>query len=173
MINVQGSTRNSGQLHHEFFVNVGVGSTEIDAVVTEWPRADDKPVREHVLDSRWWKIVPRLPADVRFDFLTPRDDLAAELVDGVRRVVEFFDSLETSRDLARWAARNNVLHHMDKTVAYLASIDDHLTLVAYAHTIRRSVVDDGRWPFFNRRFADAAGPAASALIDAGALDPLT
>lgn len=170
MINFQGSKHNQFSTEHSFFVNVGVGSAEIDAVHTEWPR-DDVPTREYVLDGRWWKLAGDLPAEVTFDHRTSGAELAEHVNAGPVRVLAVIDTITTSLELAEWAAANNVLRHMEKTAAYLASVDADDTLRTYAATVRERMSEDNRWPFFSNRFAMAIGDRAASLIADGVLEP--
>lgn len=84
-----------------------------------------------------------------------------------------FDNIDSTRSLTRWAAANNLLHHMEKTCHYLAATGDTDTLTAYVSTLRDHFHSDSRWTFFNRKLVEVAGHHAPGLIGRGLLDPET
>ncbi|OKH66488.1 hypothetical protein EB73_20140 [Mycobacterium sp. SWH-M3] len=75
----------------------------------------------------------------------------------MERVVSVFDNIDSTRSLTRWAAANNLLHHMEKTCHYLAATGDTDTLTAYVSTLRDHFHSDSRWTFFNRKLVEVAG----------------
>ncbi|PQM45147.1 hypothetical protein C1Y40_04688 [Mycobacterium talmoniae] len=170
LINFQGSKWNGVTPQHSFFVNVGVGSTDMDAVYLEWPDSR-KPPREYVLDRRWERLVPQLPSEVGFDETTDLELFADLLIDGLARVLTCIDAIDTTRALAQWAIDHNLLHHMEKTCSYLASTNDLESLATYVTALRDRFSDDIRWQSFNRKLIEVAGPWASILIGRGLLDP--
>lgn len=61
---------------HGFFVNVGVGSREVDEV---WPGPCPQPPIGFLFDRRWESVVPDLPYEPRFDRDTNMKEFAAAL----------------------------------------------------------------------------------------------
>lgn len=170
MINFQGDRWNGVTPQHSFFVNVGVGSTEIDAVHCEWP--DRTPAREYILDRRWGRLIPDLPGATSFDADTDLDVFADRLIHDLARLLDVVDSIDSSPTLARWAADNNLLHHMEKTCRFLVATGDTDTLTTYVITLRERLREDSRWTSFNRQLVQVTDRYAAGLISRGLLDPV-
>ncbi|WP_396909931.1 DUF4304 domain-containing protein [Mycolicibacterium sp.] len=170
MINFQGSKWNGVAPHYGFFVNVGVGSSEMDAVYCSRPDAGE-PMREYVLDRRWETLVPDVPSEVAFDETTDMDMFADTLCTNLTRVLTTIDAIDTTAVLTQWAIDNSWLHRMEKTCAYLAATDDSDRLVAYVSKIRNRFGDSARWPKLNRTLLDVTGPLAPSLQQLRVLDP--
>lgn len=62
-INFQGSRSNTGSPQDRFYVNIGVGSQEMDAFYLWWNN-NREPSREYVLNKRWEDLVESVPAEV-------------------------------------------------------------------------------------------------------------
>lgn len=169
MINFQASVHNGVTTEHSFFVNVGIGSTEVDTVHLNWPDRSG-PYREYILDRRWGQLVPHLPAYARFDAATDLKLFADLVVDGLDRVLTVLDGIDTTAALMRWAIEHNWLHNMEKTCAYLTAVEDVGSLRRYISDLRARFADDNRWPSFNRKLVQVCGRWVPALIEGGLLD---
>ncbi|WP_165612435.1 DUF4304 domain-containing protein [Mycolicibacterium fortuitum] len=168
LIDVQGSKWNAVTPHHGFFVNVGVGSTEIDAVYRN-PSNPSRP--EYVLYTRWETLLPGMPRETAFDQSTDMVLFAELFIGALRRLLDVIDPIDSSPALAQWAVQHNLLNRMEKVCAYLAACDDLDTLAGYVSKIRQRLADDRRWPTVNRHILDALGPVGPAFIEQGLLDP--
>lgn len=146
MINFQGNKSNRVRPYQSFFVNVGVGSSEIDA---EWRTFIDKPAHTRsIYDKRWESVVPDLPWEVLFDLGTDTDELV------------------------QWAIENNKLHRMEAVCSYLAGTDDIERLSSYIGALRAEFGHQPRWEIFNGQLVSAAYACSDELIALGILDPL-
>lgn len=170
LINFQGSKWNGITTEHSFFVNVGVGSTEMDTVYLGF-RNNRKPNCEYVLDRRWEQLISRLPSLISFEATTDLDRFAKKLIDGLDRVLAVMDGIDSTQALARWAIGRNGLQHMEKTCSYLVAIEDIEALTSYVTALRERFGDDNRWSFFNRSLIDVSGRWAPTLIEQNLLDP--
>jgi hypothetical protein len=82
MINFQADWHNGTMLWHGSFVNVGIGSAEVDTACPGYERAAH-PLKGSLLQHRWEHLVPDLPYEVRFDHRTDMRQLTAALCDGL------------------------------------------------------------------------------------------
>jgi hypothetical protein len=169
MINFQGSWWNGVAPSSTCFVNVGIGSTEIDAVYPG--RSNDrKPTPEYVVDCRWERLVPGVPAELSFDETTDLESFAAGIVDGLGRVLAVIDPLDTTEFLATWAVEHNLMHRMEKTCSYLTAAGNTGLLTTYITKLRGTFHGEVTWPFLNRRLIAATGSLALQFIEQGLLD---
>lgn len=173
VIAFQGSKWNGlGATNHGFFVNVGVGSIDIDIAYHGAPPA--KPThRDSMLDRRWEDLIPGIPAETAFDATTDMAQFTDQLRRNLTRLLAVVDSLDSTDALASHAARNNLLNGMQMLCAYLASSGDTDRLYPYLAKLRtRFGPDSGdpRWDIFNRQITEAVGDRADELRAAGLLD---
>lgn len=170
MVNFQRNKYNRVTPYQSFFVNVGVGSSEIDAV---WRTFTATPIHSRsIYDQRWESVVPNLPWEVIFDLGTETDTLAALLCEGLERVLPVLEEFTTTDDLVQWAIANNKLHRMEPVCSYLAAIGDTERLRAYIGALRADFGHQPRWEIFNRDLVHATYAISDELIALGILDPL-
>lgn len=171
MIGFQGNWYNGVTPWHAFFINVGVGSTEVDAVWLDQSRSG-MPPNGYLLDRRWESVVPGAPDELRFD----HESDMAEFVDGLRvgltQVVAVFDEFDCTSTLVRYAVENNLLIQYDLTCCYLAAVDDGDTLIAYVGLLHDRFGHQERWSIFSRRISQVTGAWTSTLIQLGLLEPI-
>ncbi|MGD9618725.1 MAG: DUF4304 domain-containing protein [Mycolicibacterium sp.] len=169
MIGFQGNWHNGVTPWHGFFVNVGVGSVDVDAAC---PGHDGvyHPRKGHLLDRRWETLVPELPYELRFRRDTDMTAFAAELRAGLAKVIEGVERIDSTGALVRYAVANNLLIQYEKTCCYLAATDDIETLRQYAGTLREWFGHQERWSIFNRDISAVTGPWSSRLRELGILD---
>lgn len=169
MVGFQGNWHNGVTPWHGFFVNVGIGSVDIDAAC---PGHDDESHKSngHLLDRRWEDLVPELPYELRFHRDTDMTMFAAGVRDGLRRVIEELEQIESTGALVRYAVTNNLLIQYEKTCCYLAATNDIDTLSQYAGTLRQWFGHQDRWSIFNRSITAVTGPWSSRLRELGILD---
>jgi hypothetical protein len=169
VINFQGSDVNGTGLLHRFYVNVGIGSVDVDAAAGEAPTARPKLDR-CLFERRWADLVDGAPARTE---IRPETDLA-EVRESLRTqlaaVVTVLDAVTTTDALVDLAIERNRLHQMQKTGAFLAAAGDLQRLRRYVGTLRQAFGTDPRWAIFNRQLAAAAGPMAADLTAEGLLD---
>jgi uncharacterized protein DUF4304 len=171
MIGFQENWHNGVTPWHAFFINVGVGSAEIDAAC---PGHDCQvhPRGGHLLDRRWESVVPDLPYELRFDHTTDMTAFSAELCDGLARTLEETERIDSTAALVRYAVENNLLIQYEKTCCYLAAIDDIETLTTYVALLRDWFGHQDRWTIFSRKISVATGSHALTLRKQGVLDPV-
>lgn len=171
MINFQGNKWNSVTPHHGFFVNVGVGSSEIDAAYNAQRKDGTSPTSAgYILETRWESLVPDAPKEVTFDETTDMINFADMLCTNLDRVLAVIDPIDTTAALAQWAISNKSLHRMARTCSYLAVIGDTESLTHYVSIARERFGDSPRWPVVGREICDATGAAGRSLQDQGLLD---
>lgn len=160
VINFQPNWNNSVTPWYGFFVNVGVGSVEIDRAC---PGHDPQlHAREgFLLDRRWEHLVPGAPYELRFDLTTNLSAFSALLCDNLRRVLVAVEELHSTRDLVEYAVANNLLIAYEKTCCYLAAIKDTDTLNGYVARLHENFGHQERWAIFSSRIASAAGTAVT------------
>ncbi len=170
MINFQSNRSNRVTPYQSFFVNVGVGSSDVDAEVRTFVA---KPAHARsIYDKRWESVVPDLPWEVIFDLGTQTDALGALLCAGLERVLPVLEGFTTTDELVQWAVRNNKLHRMELVCSYLAATGDIEQLRSYIGALRADFGHQPRWEVFNRELADATYACSDELIELGILDPL-
>lgn len=169
MINFQGSYYNNVHPWSSFFVNVGVGSTEMDAV--HLGQANDRtPTHEYVLNRRWESLVSSVPSEVCFDTDTDIDEFADMLIDSLDRMLPVLDAIDDTDSLVGYAVSHNLLHRMEKTCRYLVATRNTNLLGIYLNTLRNQFHNESRWELFNRQLINAIGPSALTFIEQGLLD---
>ncbi|WP_231984683.1 DUF4304 domain-containing protein [Mycobacterium sp. 852014-52144_SCH5372336] len=123
MIHLQPDWHNGTMSWHGFFVNVGIGSFEVDAACPGYERVRH-PLKGSLLQRRWEHLVPDLPYEVRFDRRTEMRQFAGAPCDGFDLGLVEIEQISTTEQLVRYAVDNNLLIEYDKTCRYLAAIDD-------------------------------------------------
>ncbi|MFY1621283.1 DUF4304 domain-containing protein [Micromonospora sp. WMMD736] len=171
MIDFQADWHNGSMPWHGFFVNVGVGSVEVDSACPGDERVGH-PLKGSLLQRRWEQLVPDLPYEVRFDRRTDMGQLAAALCDGLDLVLAEMERIGTTEQLVRYAVDNNLLIEYDRTCRYLAATDDIATLTEYVTTLHDFFGHQDRWSIFNRNISAAVGRWARVLQERGVLDPI-
>lgn len=172
VINFQGSTVNGVGTLHRFYVNVGIGSTDVDAV--EDGDFIDRPRLESCLVQRRWEgFADGAPERVEILPDSDLDEVAAEIRRWLAEVVTFLDTVDCTDALVDLAIEGNLLHQMRKTCAYLARIDDIPRLCLYVRTLRDRFETETRWATFNRQIGEAVGLRGDELRGAGLLDEFT
>ncbi|WP_396917898.1 DUF4304 domain-containing protein [Mycolicibacterium sp.] len=169
MINLQGDWHNGTMSWHGFFINVGIGSAEIDTTCPGYERVCH-PLKGSLLQRRWEHLVPDLPYEVRFDDRTDMQQYAAALCEGFDLVLAEMERIGTTEQLVRYAVDNNLLIEYDKTCRYLAAIDDIDTLTEYVTTLHSCFGGQDRWSIFDRNISKAVGRWAGVLRERGVLD---
>jgi hypothetical protein len=170
MINFQDDWHNGTMSWHGFFINVGIGSAEIDTACPGYDRVGH-PLKGSLLQHRWEHLVRDLPYEVRFDYRTDMRQLAAALCDGFDLALAEMERISTTKQLVRYAVNNNLLIEYDKTCRYLAAIDDIDTLTEYVTTLHNCFGRQDRWSIFDRNISMAVGRWAWVLRERGVLDP--
>lgn len=170
MINFQPDWHNGTMSWHGFFINVGIGSAEVDAACPGYERVRH-PLKGSLLQRRWEHLVPDLPYEMRFDNRTDMRQFAAALCDGLDLVLAEMERISTTEQLVRYAVDNNLLIEYDKTCRYLAAIDDIDTLMEYVTTLHNCFGRQDRWSIFDRSISTAVGRWAQMLRERGVLDP--
>ncbi|WP_082949893.1 DUF4304 domain-containing protein [Mycobacterium sp. ACS4331] len=166
-INFQPSKWNRATPHYGFFVNVGVGSTEIEDAQRELG-VFTAPLS--IFDRRWENVVPDVPDEVTFDAGTDMPAFATELCDDLRRVLTSVEGFTTTAELVQWAVAHNKLHRMQPVCSYLAANDDIDMLSAYIDSLRTQFGHQDRWEIFNSQLVVAAGRRGANLVRLGILD---
>ncbi|BBY27694.1 DUF4304 domain-containing protein [Mycolicibacterium sediminis] len=165
VVGFQENWHNGVTRSHGSFINVGVGSRQVDAA---WKGPRSVPL----LDRRWESIVPDLPYEVRFDRNTDLIDFAAALCDGLEEVIAVIEEYASTTALVQYAVTYNYLHHYEETCCYLAAIADVDTLAGYVGVLRDRFGHQDRWVNFNRRISEVTGKHTATLLGLGLLDPL-
>lgn len=158
VINFQPNWNNSVTPWYGFFVNVGVGSVEIDRACP----GHDPQLHAHegfLLDRRWEHLVPGAPYELRFDLTTNLSAFSARLCENLRRVLVAVEELHSTRDLVEYAVANNLLIAYEKTCCYLAATEDTDTLNGYVARLHENFGHQERWAIFISRITAAAGTA--------------
>jgi hypothetical protein len=168
VINFQGSDVNGTGLLHRFYVNVGIGSVDVDAAAGEAPTARPKLDR-CLFQRRWTELVEGAPARIELRPETDLDEVREPLRTQLAAVVTVLDTVATTDALIDLAIERNRLQQMQKTCTYLAAAGDLERLGRYVSTLRQAFGTDSRWAIFNRQLAAAAGPMAADLTAAGLL----
>lgn len=172
MINFQANRHNGAMSWHGFFVNVGIGSAEVDTACPGYERAEH-PLKGSLLQHRWEHLVPDLPYEVRFDQRSDMPQLAAALCDGLGLVLAEMEQTSTTKQLVRYAVDHNLLIEYDKTCRYLAAVDDIDTLTEYVSTLHDRFGHQDRWSIFDRKVTTAVGRWAQVLRERGVLSPVS
>ncbi|MGV0812830.1 DUF4304 domain-containing protein [Mycolicibacterium boenickei] len=170
IINFQADQHNGTMSWHGFFVNVGIGSVEVDSACPGYERANH-PLKGSLLQHRWEQLVPDLPYEVRFDHRTDMRQFAAALCDGLDLTLAEMERTSSTKQLVRYAVAHNLLIEYDKTCRYLAAIDDIDTLTEYVSTLHDCFGRQDRWSIFDRNITTAVGRWAPVLRERGVLGP--
>ena len=169
MIGFQANWHNGVTPSHGYFVNVGIGSAEVDAV---WPGPRPQPPNGFLFDRRWESVVPELPYEIRFNHTTDMSEFADALCEGLGRVVAVLDEFDCTSTLVRHAVDHNLLIQYERTCCYLAAIGDVDTLTEYVGLLHDRFGHQDRWAIFNREISRATGALTSTLVGLGLLDPV-
>ncbi|OMB98311.1 hypothetical protein A5733_08115 [Mycobacterium sp. NS-7484] len=169
VINLQPDRHNGTMSWHGFFINVGIGSAEVDSACPGYERARH-PLKGSLLQRRWEQLVPDLPYEARFDDRTDMQKFAAALCDGFDATLAVMEQISSTKQLVRYAVDNNVLIEYDKTCGYLAAVDDIDTLTEYVTTLHSYFGHQDRWSIFSRNISTAAGRWEGHLRERGLLD---
>lgn len=156
VINFQANWNNSVTPWYGFFVNVGVGSVEIDEACPGHGPELHFP-ETFLLDRRWEHLVPDAPYELRFDRGTDMQAFAARLCANLARVLGEVERLQSTRDLVQYAVADNLLIAYEKTCCYLAATDDIDTLGRYVARLHDVFGDQERWAIFSRRISEVTG----------------
>lgn len=167
-INLQNNWHNGVTRWHGFFVNVGVGSVEVDAACPGHEPALHPP-RSLLLDRRWEALAPGAPYELRFDRGTDMASFADAVCADLGRTLSAIESIQSTRHLVEYAVESNLLIAYETTCCYLAATGDMDTLTRYVALLHRVFGDQERWAIFSRRISEAVGPRASALSARGLL----
>ncbi|MGV9799741.1 DUF4304 domain-containing protein [Mycobacterium sp. NPDC003449] len=146
-----------------FFVNIGVGSADVDAVC-----ARPTPL----LSRRWERVAESLPYELAFDETTDMAAFADWLCEGLEQVLAVIEKMATTDELVRWAIASNKLAAMEQTCAYLAATDDIDSLTQYITALRDEFGHQSRWAIFNGQLVAATGAWGDTLILRGVLEPV-
>jgi uncharacterized protein DUF4304 len=159
VINFQANWNNGVTPWYGFFVNVGVGSAEIDgACPGHGPELHRR--EEFLLDRRWEHLVPDAPYEVRFDRTTDMAAFAARLCENLRLVLDEVERVQFTRDLVEYAVAENLLIAYEKTCCYLAATGDSDTLTRYVARLYDAFGHQDRWEIFSGRISAVAGPVS-------------
>ncbi|WP_235621957.1 DUF4304 domain-containing protein [Mycolicibacterium austroafricanum] len=167
-INFQNNWHNGVTPWHGFFVNVGVGSAEVDAAC---PGHEHQlhPPESFLLDRRWESLAPGAPYELGFDRNTDMVAFADGVCADLGRTLSAIETMETTRHLVEYAVGNNLLIAYETTCCYLAATGDMDTLTRYVALLHRTFGRQERWSIFSSRISDAVGSRASALSARGLL----
>lgn len=168
MIDLQPDRHNGTMSWHGFFVNVGIGSADVDIACPGYERAKH-PLKGSLLQHRWERLVSELPHEVRFDHRTDMWQFATALCDSFDLTLAEMEKISTTSQLVRYAVDNNLLIEYDKTCRYLAAIDAIDTLTEYVTTLHDYFGHQDRWLIFSRSIATATGRWARELRERGLL----
>ncbi|SEH77034.1 protein of unknown function [Mycolicibacterium rutilum] len=169
VIHLQPNWHNGTMSWHGFFVNVGIGSAEVDDACVGDERAKH-PLKGSLLQRRWEELVPDLPYEVRFDHRTDMQQFATALCDGFDLVLAEMEKISTTEQLVRYAVDNNLLIEYERTCRYLAVIGAIDTLTEYVTTLHDCFGHQDRWSIFSREISMAAGRWARLLQEKGLLN---
>lgn len=152
----QENWHNGNTPSHGYFINVGIGSTEVDAT---WPYENrgDWPLFGCLLNRRWESVVPDLPYEIRFGHATDMAAFADALCEGLGHVVAVFDEFDCTSTLVRYAIEHNLLIQYEQTCCYLAAIDDCDSLTTYVGLLHDTFGHQDRWSIFSRRISEVTG----------------
>lgn len=156
VINFQPNWNNSVTPWYGFFVNVGVGSVEIDRACPGHDPGLHRP-EEFLLDRRWEHLVHDAPYELRFDLDTDMPAFAARVCENLMSVLAEFERIRSTGDLVAYAVANNLLIAYEKTCCYLAAIEDFDTLSRYVTRLHASFGHQDRWAIFSGRISAVTG----------------
>ena len=157
VIEFQANWNNGVTPWYGFFVNVGVGSVDIDQACPGH-RPELHLPEGFLLDRRWEYLVPDAPYEVRFDLTTDMPAFAARLCANLGLVLGEVQRLRSTRELVEYAVTNNLLIAYEKTCCYLAATGDIDTLTRYVARLHDTFGHQDRWEIFSRRISAVAGP---------------
>jgi hypothetical protein len=164
VINFQGSSRNGlGAAEHRFYVNIGIGSTDVDGVADD---ASPKPpsLADCLVRDRWADFAHGAPTEVNIRAESDPGELADDVRHWLGHALAFIAGVEGTDALVDLAIDGNGLQGMETTCAYLARIDDIERLRRYVETLRDSFGTEARWPVLEGLIADAVGRHAAVLL---------
>ncbi|MCS3780025.1 DUF4304 domain-containing protein [Tsukamurella ocularis] len=168
-IHFQGSSVNSYAPPHRFYVNVDVGSTDIDDAYLGWNN-DRRLKTEPILTGRWEQFVDGAPDRVEWDLDTDQAALIEMIRQNVLEALAVIDPLSTTAKLVDWGVAEGGANHLAKLSAYLVTIGDLDTLTIYISRLYSRWSEDSRWPMFSGFLRGAIGEAAEPYIARGLLD---
>ncbi|MCB0949241.1 MAG: DUF4304 domain-containing protein [Mycobacterium sp.] len=171
MIGFQANWHNGVTPWHGFFINVGVGSVDVDAACPGHG-SQAHPPNGYLLDQRWEALVPELPYELRFHRETDMAVFCTELTEGLGRVIAELEKVDTTAALVRYAVEHNLLIQYEKTCCYLAATDDIETLRHYVGALRDCFGHQERWSYFNERISAVTQPWTASLRELGILDQI-
>lgn len=151
-----------------FFINIGVGSTDVDAVAPGHG-SQATPPQGFLLRDRWQWLVPGLPDELRFSTSTDMSGFAAVLCHNLDLVVTEFDKIHSTDALVQLMATRSKLLAYERTCRYLAAVGDTATLRTFVTRLRDTFGEQSRWAIFNDKLFAASGAAAAALVADGLL----
>jgi hypothetical protein len=157
VINFQANWNNGVTPWYGFFVNVGVGSDEIDKACPGHGPELHQP-EGFLLDRRWEHLVPDAPYELRFGLTTDMPAFAARLCENLHLVLDEVERVQSTRDLVDYAVTENLLIAYEKTCCYLAASGDIDTLTRYVARLYDAFGHRDRWEIFSRRISAVAGP---------------
>lgn len=161
VLDFQANWNNSVTPWYGFFVNVGVGSVEIDQACPGHAR-ELHPAEGFLLDRRWEHLVPDAPYELRFDLTTDLSAFTARLCGNLRLVLSEIERMQSTRQLVEHAVESNLLIAYEKTCCYLAATKDVDTLTRYVARLHDTFGHQERWAIFSRRISAVAGSSAIA-----------
>lgn len=162
VIDFQANWNNSVTPWFGFFVNVGIGSVEVDDACPGHGSELHLP-ETRLLDHRWEHLVPDAPYELRFSMATDMPAFAARLCQNLELVVSEFERTQSTRDLVEYAVTNNLLIAYEKTCCYLAATGDVDTLNRYVRKLHDHFGDQDRWAIFSRTIRAVSGRWTPAL----------
>lgn len=168
MLNFQEDWHNGTMSWHGFFINVGLGSAEIDAACPGHGRVLH-PAGGFLLRRRWEDLIPDAPYELRFDHQTDMSEFADALCEGLDMVLVELEKFGNTDDLVRYAVENNLLIEYETTCCYLAATGDIGTLADYVNKLSRCFGHQDRWSIFNNTISAVTGNYAETLRDRGLL----
>ena len=165
LIEFQENWRNGVTRSHGSFINVGVGSIDVDAA---WDGPRPLPLFEH----RWESVIPDLPDEIRFDASTDMTAFTAVLCECLAEVVTAIERFDDTSTLIEYAVAHNLLIQYEHTCCYLAVISDLDKLTGYVRRLRDTFGHQERWAIFNRKISRVTAPHTQRLVALGLLDPV-
>ncbi|MDG4663254.1 DUF4304 domain-containing protein [Mycobacterium sp. 236(2023)] len=160
VINFQPNWNNSVTPWYGFFVNVGVGSVEVDRACPGHDR-NLHLAEGFLLDRRWEHLVPEAPYEVRFGHSTDMEAFAALLCGNLAMVLGEIERMQSTRELVEYAVADNLLIAYEKTCCYLAATGDVDTLNRYVARLHDTFGHQDRWAIFSSRISGATGAKAT------------
>lgn len=164
VINFQDNWNNSVTPWYGFFVNVGIGSIEVDQACPGHAAELHMP-EGFLLDHRWEHLVPDAPYELRFNRTTDMPTFAARLCDNLGLVLDEVERTRSTHELVEYAVTSNLLIAYEKTCCYLAATGDVDTLNRYVTRLYDNFGHQDRWAIFSRRISAVSGRCTPALCE--------